>query len=279
MLPDNLKKFSKRIPVLDHGYIMLVDIMGDDEAVVQAARVSYAEETQKIRNTEGLIRYLLSHKHTSPFEQARIKLEVKLPIFVERQWVRHRMASLNEVSARYSVLPEEFYSPDQNNVREQSKKNKQGVGDILSDEVSSEYLQTLQQTNTEAYAGYRKALEAGISREQARLMLPVNTYTAKVWTQDLHNLMHFLKVRMDSHAQWEIQQYAKAIAKILKEWVPITWTAFEDYELQALKFSRMELLGLAKLLKGASLEEGILASGLAGREAEEFKQKIYRAEV
>jgi len=304
MIPEHLRQFAKPIPVLDHGYIMLVDCMGDDDAIIQAARVSYALGTTKTKDDRGLLRYLLRAQHTSPLEQARIKLEVKLPIFVERQWVRHRMASLNEMSARYSILPNEFYFPEPASVQAQSTTNKQGREQALPDAAVTAYLQDLRQTCADAYTAYGRALDSGVARELARCLLPVNVYTAKVWTMDLHNLLHFLSLRMDKHAQWEIRQYANAIAEILKVWVPNVWEAFEDYDFRrsAVLFSRMEVQGLREairrhLVEQASSVDGsyedalskfmdrsLLGSGLSlldakgkpTREAQEFQGKMER---
>jgi len=274
MLPKHLEQFSTPIRVLDHGYVMLVDVMGDDDAIVQAARVSYALGTTRTKDDRGLLRYLMRSKHTSPFEQARIKLEVKLPIFVERQWVRHRMASLNEMSARYSILPNEFYIPEPSSVQAQSTTNKQGREHELPDDTVATYIQDLRQTCADAYASYECALDSGVTRELARCLLPVNVYTAKVWTMDLHNLLHFLALRMDPHAQQEIRQYAKTIAQIVKVWVPNAWEAFEDYTLKSVQLSAMELKGLASVLKPHDPDLIVSASGLQGREASEFRDKL-----
>lgn len=274
MIPKHLEQFSVPTKVLDHGYVMLVDVMGDDDAIVQAARVSYALGTTKGKDDRGLLRYLMRSRHTSPFEQARIKLEVKLPIFVERQWVRHRMASLNEMSARYSILPNEFYIPDTESVRAQSTINKQGRDQTLPDDDVTAYLQDLMETCADAYASYEQALKSGVTRELARCLLPVNVYTAKVWTMDLHNLLGFLALRMDSHAQLEIRMYANAIAEIVKAWVPTVWEAFEDYTLNATKLSAMEMRGLTAVLKPDDLAMIVSASGLKGREADEFMAKL-----
>lgn len=233
-----ISELSTPFRVLDHGYILLVDVMGDDKAVVDAARVSYAAGTKKSYDDVGLLRYLLRSKHTSPFEQARLKFEIKLPLFVERQWVRHRMASLNEVSARYSVLPGEFYFPEPSSVTAQSTSNKQGRGELLPEAVVTSYLADLKYTCILAYARYEKALQSGVARELARCLLPVNIYTMKVWTCDLHNLLHFLALRMDSHAQHEIRQYANVIGhEIVAKLFPIAWQAFLDYRLNAVVLS------------------------------------------
>lgn len=273
MLPERLKKFQTPIPVLDQGYVMLVEVMGDDDAIVQAARVSYAKGTKKTSNDRGLLRYLMRSRHTSPFEQARIKLEIKLPIFVERQWVRHRTASLNEMSARYSVLPDEFYIPDANDVQRQSKTNKQGREEALSTESTEGYLSSLRETCSGAYEAYEQALAAGVTRELARCLLPVNVYTSKVWTMDLHNLLHFLRLRMDPHAQQEIREFANAIAKIVKVWVPWTWEAFEDYQLEGMYLTRFEVAGLKALLTNiARPPQVITAEGLSSAETEALRR-------
>jgi thymidylate synthase (FAD) len=284
-VPERLRQFTTPTPIFDHGYIMLVDVMGDDDAIIQAARVSYANGTQKTSSDRGLLRYLMRSRHTSPFEQARIKLEVKLPIFVERQWVRHRTASLNEMSARYSVLPEEFYQPDPSDVRAQSTSNKQGREGALENSVITEYLADLQQTCTNAYADYQKALNAGVTRELARCLLPVNVYTSKVWTMDLHNLLHFLSLRLDPHAQWEIRQYAEAIAEIVKVWVPWAWEAFEDYRLEAMYLTKYEVQALKLILSrltGEGYKPELLIQTaadvvvLSGREKNEMVAKLTR---
>ena len=273
---------GERIPVLDHGYIMLVDYMGGDECICKAARVSYAEGTKSISNDRGLMRYLLRKRHTSPFEQLRIKLEIKLPIFVERQFVRHRMASHNEMSARYSVLPSEFYSPNTWDIRSQSTTNKQGRGDDLDTDIAESFKVSSISANKDAYGEYEQNLEQGVARELARINLPISIYTKKVWTQDLHNLFHLLKLRLDSHAQLEIRKYAEAIAQhIMPVWVPIAWEAFEDYQLYAENLSRFEIAAIRVLLKKHGvLKEEVLealhstdvmhASSISKREANEF---------
>lgn len=276
-LPVHLKKFQDDpIRVLDKGYVLLVDVMGDDDAVVQSARVSYASGTKRTSSDKGLLRYLLRHYHTSPFEQARIKLEVRLPIFVERQWVRHRMASLNEMSARYSVLPNDFYYPDPGDVRAQSTSNKQGREGLLTDDQVEQYLHDLRQTCEESYTRYERALEGGVAREIARMMLPVNIYTAKVWTQDLHNLFHFLRLRLDPHAQLEIRRYAEAISRIVREWVPWSWEAFEDYRLEGAGLSKFDLETIRVLLQDRTDEEiqESMPTGMTSREREAFLKKV-----
>jgi thymidylate synthase (FAD) len=292
MLPEHLRDFQTPIRVLDHGYILLIDVMGDDDAVVQAARVSYARGTKKSNSDKQLLRYLLRSGHTSPFEQAQIKLEIKLPIYVERQWARHRTASWNEVSGRYSELPNEMHTTEGHAFRVQSTDNKQGSGGYLTEwptEISrpefdgkklpvGEYLSKQENwLHESAHWIYQERLDLGVAREQARCVLPVSTYTSKVWTIDLHNLLNFLRLRMDSHAQLEIRQYANALAEIVKSWVPWTWEAFEDYTLGSMTFSRQELLGISSLLnRCGSLTTTVEHSGLKGREAKEFKAKLVK---
>lgn len=279
-----LEKFAEPIPVLDHGYVQLVDIMGSDSAIAAAARISYAgEKTQKSSSDAQLVRYLVRHFHTSPLETAcAIKLQVKLPIFVERQWVRHRTSSLNEMSARYSVLPQEFYYPTEDSVRAQSKTNKQGREEELDPTVVHSYLAEMQRVCQDAYTTYESFTEQDIARELARCALPVNIYTKKVWRQDLHNLFHFLRLRMDSHAQWEIQQYAKAISTIVKEWVPVAYKAFEDYRLNAVSFSAQEITAIRDLLDLHAIEPSSVLEclhmdtpTLSKREEQEFLDKLY----
>lgn len=293
MIPTHLERFTKPIKVLDHGYILLLDVMGDDDTIVQSARVSYAKGTRRTSNDKHLLRYLLRCRHTSPFEQCRIRLEVKLPIFVERQWVRHRTASLNEMSARYSVLPSEFYIPAPDDVRAQSTTNKQGRESPMEDWAIEAYRENLRDTCTSAYKNYEDALNMGVAREIARCLLPINIYTKKVWTCDLHNLFHYLDLRLDLHAQLEIRSYATAIAAIVKEWVPWAWEAFVDYRLEAMTLTRFEKQGVASLLrhlqwsngqinKAACIEIALGNSGLTppregkppGREWMEMKAKM-----
>ncbi len=222
-----------KVDVLDSGFVRLVDCMGDDTAIVQAARVSYGAGTKTKRGDERLIRYLMKHDHTSPFEQVEFKFHMKLPLFVARQMVRHRTASLNEVSGRYSVLDDEFYVPRVEDIAEQSTDNKQGRGTTLTEDAAIEVRDLIQANSEAAYQTYTRILEQyNVSREIARLLLPVNLYTQWYWKIDLHNLFRFLKLRLDSHAQFEIREYARAIAQIVQSRVPVAYGAFCDrYEL------------------------------------------------
>ena len=229
------------IPVLDHGFVRVVDYMGDDSAIVQAARVSYGKGTRQARNDEGLIRYLMRHRHTTPFEMCELKLHVKLPIFVARQWIRHRMASVNEYSARYSILDREFYFPQPEQIAAQSTDNHQGRGDRLSESEAEDILSNMARNAEQAYGIYQDMLASadspGVARELARINLPANIYTQWYWKADLHNLLNFVALRADAHAQWEIRQYAQAVSGIIKDWVPATYRAFEDYNVNAVQLS------------------------------------------
>ena len=251
------KKFS----VLDHGFIRVIDYMGDDSSIVQAARVSYGKGTKKISQDKGLINYLLSHRHSTPFEMNEIKLHIKLPIFVARQWIRHRTANVNEYSARYSVLDNEFYIPEKRNLKSQSKVNNQGRDSEVknSDQIKKMLLANSKKNfeiynlllNEDKYGNVITKEKEGIARELARMVLPLNTYTQWYWKIDLHNLMHFLSLRFDKHAQYEIRVYAELILKIMKKWVPYTYDAFVKYRLSGMSFSKDGLIYLRKLLNGA----------------------------
>jgi thymidylate synthase (FAD) len=232
---------GKEDKVLDHGFVRVVDTMGDDSAVVQAARVSYGSGTKGVREDRDLIRFLLRQRHTSPFEMAEIKLHCKMPIFVARQWVRHRTANINEVSARYSELPGDFYIPDLDQIREQSGTNKQGRGDAVLDTLAHNFRDSTQGHSLNSYAAYGADLQSGIARELARINLPLNIYTEWYWKVDVHNLLHFLNLRADGHAQYEIRVYADAILKFVEEWMPETHGAFTDYVYGAVTLSRMEV--------------------------------------
>tara|TARA_X000000950_G_C13813792_1_gene618822 strand:- start:329 stop:1252 length:924 start_codon:yes stop_codon:yes gene_type:complete len=250
------KKFS----VLDHGFVRVIDYMGDDSSIVQAARVSYGKGTKKISQDKNLINYLLSHRHSTPFEMNEIKLHVKLPIFVARQWIRHRTANVNEYSARYSVLDNEFYIPKKSNIKSQSKVNNQGRdSEVKNSEQIKKLLKLSSKKNFEMYKlllnedkdGRMINEESdGIARELARMVLPLNTYTQWYWKIDLHNLMHFLSLRFDKHAQYEIRVYAELILKIMKKWVPYTYDAFVKHRLDGMSFSEDGLIYVRKLLSG-----------------------------
>lgn len=244
-----LAKWGEPVQVLDHGVVQLLDVMGGDQAVLQAARTSTSAASKGSEADRKLIRYLMRHRHATPFEACNIKLYVKLPIFAERQWVRHRAAWLNEVSARYTQLPEEVYVPDPA-VRPmaQSKANRQGSAGGLGEAVESHFCVSLEASSLDAFGNYQLALDDGVAKEIARCFLPVNTYTAKVWGTSLRMALHFLGLRADPHAQWEIRQYAAVICDILQDWVPWTYEAFCDYQLNAHTFSAQEMGALQEVV-------------------------------
>jgi len=244
------------IPCLDHGFVRLVDYMGDDGAIVQAARVSYGKGTRTVNKDRGLIRYLMRHRHTTPLEMCELKLHVKLPIFVARQWIRHRTANVNEMSGRYSVLDREFYMPAPEHLARQSTINNQGRGRVLPAEQAHEVLALLKRDAAQTYASYEQMMgdDIGLARELARMNLPVNLYTQWYWKIDLHNLLHFLSLRADSHAQYEIRVYAEAIGDIVKDWVPSVWEAFQDYRVSGAFLSGPELSVVNRALRGELTE-------------------------
>ena len=227
--------------ILDHGLIRVIDYMGNDQSIVDAARISYGKGTESKSDDKGLINYLMRHHHTSPFEMCEIKLYIKCPIFVARQWIRHRTASVNEYSARYSEVKNEVYIPKPEHIRGQHSSNKQMSNDPTSNQVAVGFIKDLENGSESQYNNYTDALDSGISRETARIGLPLNTYTEFVWKIDLHNLLHFLRLRMDLHAQYEIIVYADAIAGIVKAWCPLAYAAFEEYRLNSLTFSSKEM--------------------------------------
>ena len=273
-------------PLLDHGFVRLIDYMGDDNAIVQAARVSYGKGTKSVSNDRGLIRYLMRHRHTTPFEMCEIKLHVKLPIFVARQWIRHRTANVNEYSARYSILDREFYLPEPEQIALQSTINHQGRGDVVNAEQAEAVREILRRDAMRAYDSYETMLnDSGggdpvdpaapqIARELARVNLNLNYYTQWYWKVDLHNLLHFLSLRMDSHAQYEIRVYADAIAEMVKAWVPAAWEAFSDYRLGGAFFSREEVEVLRRALAGEDVDALLPATKLSLRERKEFRHKL-----
>ena len=272
------------IEVLDHGFVRAIDYMGDDSSVVQSARVSYGKGTKKISNDKGLIKYLMRHRHSTPFEMCEIKFHIKLPIFIARQWIRHRTANVNEYSARYSILDKEFYIPSAENLAAQSQINNQGRGDALTDDEASNVIQILKNDAEQTYANYETLLnenssggvldegKSGIARELARMNLTLNTYTQWYWKIDLNNLLHFLALRADDHAQYEIRVYADVMLDLVKKWVPLTYEAFEDYRMGGTELSAKEIKLMRKLLKGerVSFEE----EGLSKREWSELQRKF-----
>lgn len=273
-------------PVLDHGFVAVKDYMGDDLSILQMARMSYGKGTKGLADDRALLRYLMRHLHTSPFEGCVIKLHVKLPIFVMRQWVRHRTASLNEYSARYSIMPDEFYTPRPEDLAVQSKDNKQGRGRNLTAAEAAEVLRLLNEDARRNFSTYHGLLNAdedgntidegrdGIARELARIGLPLSTYTQMYWQTNLHNLMHFLRLRADPHAQYEIRVFAEKILDLMADWVPVTTEAFRDYQLGAERFSRMEVALLKDVLAGKASVADAEHYGLSKREAREFATRL-----
>ncbi len=267
---------EKEFRVLDKGFVRLIDFMGNDAAIVQAARVSYGKGTKSVSEDKSLIRYLIRNKHTSPFEMVEFKFHVKLPIFVARQWIRHRTANVNEYSGRYSEMKDDFYTPELNQIRPQSNLNKQGRADEpFSEDKSNSIQKQLSDFQTESFQEYNSLLDEGLARELARINLPVSNYTEWYWKIDLHNLFHFLKLRLDHHAQYEIRVYAEQIAEIVKIAVPLAYSAFEDYVLNAVTFSGAELKTLKQMLSNYELtKENLEQFGIKGREYGEFIEKI-----
>ena len=281
---SGIEKFLfKPLKVLDKGFIRVVDYMGNDSSIVQAARVSYGKGTKKKSQDEGLIRYLLRHRHTTPFEMCEIKLHVKLPIFIARQWIRHRTANVNEYSARYSILEDEFYIPKISNLAEQSSLNKQGRGQEVDNTTAKKIINILLEDSKNCYNNYTWMLneEGGgnfdksrpsLSRELARINLTLNTYTEWYWKVDLHNFMHFVSLRADKHSQYEIRAYAEILINILKSWVPITYRAFNSYRLNSAELSEESLEIVKKLVKGKKVKQS--ETNLSKREWDELMSLI-----
>jgi len=280
VVPGIEKILYQPIPVLDHGFVRVIDYMGDDSAIVQAARVSYGKGTKQTNQDRGLIQYLMRHRHTTPFEMCDIKFHIKLPIFVARQWIRHRTASVNEYSARYSILGNEFYIPRAEDLAMQSKTNKQGRENILSSEEAKKVLHLLTSDSEQCYNHYQEMLnedEQGnilkdenpfLARELARMNLTMNFYTEWYWKINLHNLFHFLSLRADSHAQYEIRVYAEAMLNIVKEWVPFAYEAFMEYRVNSVSFSGNAIKAIKAMLKGEQVT--VENSGMSKREWTEF---------
>ena len=274
------KILYEAIPILDHGFIRVIDYMGDDTSIVQAARVSYGKGTKKVSTDSGLIKYLMRHWHSTPFEMCEIKYHVKLPIFIARQWIRHRTANVNEYSARYSILDKEFYLPAVENLAAQSQSNRQGRGDILTGDQAKKVLDLLKKDAEQTYDNYETMLnerydgsvidekQVGLARELARMNLTLNTYTQWYWKTDLLNLMNFLRLRADHHAQYEIRAYADAMLDTVKKWVPITYDAFMDYRVGGTEVSSKGKKIIQKLIGGEEIDAE--KSGLSKREWNEL---------
>ena len=276
------KILYEAIPILDHGFIRVVDYMGDDTSIVQAARVSYGKGTKKVSTDAGLIKYLMRHWHSTPFEMCEIKYHVKLPIFIARQWIRHRTANVNEYSARYSILDKEFYLPASEHLAAQSQINRQGRGDVLQGDQAKKVLDLLKDDAERTYNNYEEMLnerydgtiieknKIGLARELARMNLTLNTYTQWYWKTDLLNLMNFLRLRADHHAQYEIRSYAEAMLDTVKKWVPITYEAFMDYRVGGTEVSSKGKSVIQKLIKGENVS--LDQSGLSKREWNELME-------
>ena len=271
----------KPIKVLDHGFVRVIDYMGDDSAVVQAARVSYGRGTKKSLQDKGLINYLMRHRHTTPFEMCDIKFHIKLPIFIARQWIRHRTASVNEYSARYSILSNEFYLPDRDNLTPQSSTNKQGrSSEILPEDIALRVLATIKEDSLRCYKNYVAMMNQdeqgniidenniGITRELARINLTLNHYTEWYWKINLHNLLHFLALRADNHAQYEIRVYAEVMLDIVKAWVPFVYEAFIEHRKNGANISKTGLEIVRKMVKGEKVDQE--SSGVSKREWDEL---------
>ena len=280
--PELEKLLYEAISILDHGFIRVVDYMGDDTSIVQAARVSYGKGTKKVSTDEGLIKYLMRHWHSTPFEMCEIKYHVKLPIFIARQWIRHRTANVNEYSARYSILDKEFYLPAPEHLAAQSQINRQGRGDVLQGEKAKQVLDLLKGDAEQTYNNYEMMLNerydgsviddngVGLARELARMNLTLNTYTQWYWKTDLLNLMNFLRLRADRHAQYEIRAYADVMLDTVKKWVPITYKAFMDYRVGGTEVSSKGKEVIKKLIQGQTINMD--ESGLSKREWNELME-------
>ncbi len=278
--PELEKILYEALPVLDHGFVRVVDYMGDDTSIVQAARVSYGKGTKKVSTDSGLIKYLMRHRHSTPFEMCEIKYHIKLPIFVARQWIRHRTANVNEYSARYSILDKEFYIPDKQHLAAQSENNRQGRGNLINGKQADEILNLLKEDAKRNYDDYEKMLnqkydgtvidenKQGLARELARMNLTLNAYTQWYWKTDLLNLLNFLSLRADSHAQYEIRAYADVMIDSLKRWVPLAYESFMDYRVGAMELSSKGKSVVKKMMKGEKCTHE--DSGLSKREWNEL---------
>ena len=287
--PELEKILYEALPALDHGFIRVIDYLGDDSSIVQSARVSYGKGTKQVSTDSGLIKYLMRHWHSTPFEMCEIKYHVKLPIFIARQWIRHRTANVNEYSARYSILDKEFYLPDPENLAAQSIANRQGRGDVIDGEQAKEVLELLKNDAERTYDNYETMLnqkfdgstidenKSGLARELARMNLTLNSYTQWYWKTDLLNLMNFLFLRADIHAQYEIRVYADAMIDTLKKWVPITHSAFLDYRVGAAHVSAKGLKVIKSLLNGEKVN--LESSGLSKREWNELMEVLEKKDL
>jgi thymidylate synthase (FAD) len=267
-VPELEEVLYESFPLLDHGFMRVIDYMGDDSAIVQAARVSYGKGTKQTNQDKGLINYLLRHRHTTPFEMCEIKFHFKMPIFVARQWIRHRTANVNEYSGRYSIMDKEFYIPAPEEVAMQSTQNHQGRGEVVSKEQADELIKILREDAEKNFADYEDMLDKGLARELARINLTLNTYTQWYWKIDLHNLLHFLALRADSHAQYEIRVYAEKMLDIVKRWVPFTYEAFMEHRAGSASVSKTGLAVLKRMIEGEKVTQE--TSGITKREWSEL---------
>ena len=288
--PELEKILYEAMPVLDHGFVRVVDYMGDDTSIVQSARVSYGKGTKKVSTDSGLIKYLMRHRHSTPFEMCEIKYHIKLPIFIARQWIRHRTANVNEYSARYSIMDKEFYVPERQHLAAQSTSNRQGRGDLINGKQADNILKILKEDAERNYQHYEEMLnekydgsiiddkKQGLARELARMNLTLNSYTQWYWKTDLLNLLNFLALRADSHAQYEIREYANVMLNTVKKWVPTTYDAFIDYRVGGMELSAKGKIIIQKMIKGEKCD--MESSGLSKREWNElmdsfgFKQHL-----
>ena len=278
--PELEKVLYEAMPVLDHGFVRVVDYMGDDTSIVQSARVSYGKGTKKVSTDSGLIKYLMRHRHSTPFEMCEIKYHIKLPIFIARQWIRHRTANVNEYSARYSIMDKEFYVPSKKNLAAQSTNNRQGRGNLINGTQADSILKILKEDAERNYQHYEEMLnekydgtiiddkKQGLARELARMNLTLNSYTQWYWKTDLLNLLNFLALRADSHAQFEIREYADVMMNTVKKWVPTTYDAFIDYRVGGMELSAKGKIVIQKMIKGERCD--IESSGLSKREWNEL---------
>jgi len=267
VVPEAEALLDQEIKVLDKGFVRLVDYMGGDQRIVQSARVSYGEGTKSVRQDRALIHYLIKHWHTSPFEQVQLTFHCKMPIFIARQWIRHRTARLNEISGRYSIMKDEFYIPHPDQVAFQSSNNKQGRADSLPFDEAMKIIEQMENDQKEAYSEYTGMIEKGVARELARTNLPVSLYTEWYWQIDLHNLFHFIRLRIDPHAQYEIRVYAEALAKCAQAVAPFAYEAFEEHVLGSVTFSKAECAALSRMLAGGE-------AGLEERPMKAFMEKV-----
>lgn len=280
------KLLGVALPVLDQGFVRLVDYMGSDESIVQAARVSYGKGTKKVHEDRGLIRYLMRHHHTTPLEMCELKLHIRIPMDAWRQYIRHRTASVNEYSTRYSIAIDAAQKTPPDEWRSQSAQNRQGSGEFFPVEIGKELTRKEAELQDHTRKHYEELIQLGVAREQARKDLPLSTYTEAYWKIDLHNLLHFLWLRMDEHAQLEIREFAKTIGhKIVSQWVPHTWEAFQDYRVQSMSLTRLDIEAIAAFQRGGAeamkkylADAGLLASGPEGikknRERDEMEEKL-----